>query len=275
MGNKYSELVGKFLTMGAPDIAASEWIDYSQMGIGSEHIPELITMLRDDELNWGDPDSLDVWAPLHAWRALGQMKAVEAIDALLDQLHLIDDIDDDWIDDEFPKVFSKIGAPAVVPLAGYIGNNEKPLFARICAMHSLEKIGKTEPSIRDRIVEILAAYLRNHENQDSTLNAFLILHLTELNAVESLNEIRRAYFSDNVDLDVMGDIEDAEIYLGLRPERQSPFEDIDYPYDLFDSGNDFSEISDEAPFIDYNCKPGRNEPCPCGSGKKYKKCCLK
>ena len=21
-------------------------------------------------------------------------------------------------------------------------------------------------------------------------------------------------------------------------------------------------------------KVGRNEPCPCGSGKKYKKCCL-
>lgn len=21
--------------------------------------------------------------------------------------------------------------------------------------------------------------------------------------------------------------------------------------------------------------PGRNEPCPCGSGKKYKKCCMK
>jgi len=21
-------------------------------------------------------------------------------------------------------------------------------------------------------------------------------------------------------------------------------------------------------------KPGRNEPCPCGSGKKYKKCCF-
>jgi uncharacterized protein YecA (UPF0149 family) len=22
-------------------------------------------------------------------------------------------------------------------------------------------------------------------------------------------------------------------------------------------------------------KVGRNDPCPCGSGKKYKKCCLK
>jgi len=25
---------------------------------------------------------------------------------------------------------------------------------------------------------------------------------------------------------------------------------------------------------DGNVKPGRNDPCPCGSGKKYKKCCL-
>lgn len=22
-------------------------------------------------------------------------------------------------------------------------------------------------------------------------------------------------------------------------------------------------------------EPGRNDPCPCGSGKKYKQCCLK
>ena len=31
-------------------------------------------------------------------------------------------------------------------------------------------------------------------------------------------------------------------------------------------------------FLDYNLGPamkvGRNQPCPCGSGKKYKKCCL-
>jgi uncharacterized protein len=23
-----------------------------------------------------------------------------------------------------------------------------------------------------------------------------------------------------------------------------------------------------------NKKPGRNDPCPCGSGKKYKNCCI-
>ena len=28
------------------------------------------------------------------------------------------------------------------------------------------------------------------------------------------------------------------------------------------------------PYRVENVKPGRNEQCPCGSGKKYKKCCL-
>ena len=27
--------------------------------------------------------------------------------------------------------------------------------------------------------------------------------------------------------------------------------------------------------IHADAKPGRNDPCPCGSGKKYKQCCAK
>ncbi len=232
-------------------------------------------MVSDAKLNMGDPESDDVWAPLHAWRALAQMKAVEAIDPLLAQLHLIDDINDDWLNDDFPTVFGMIGVPAVEPLAGYVGSIEKPLFAKICAIECLEKIATIEPSIRNRVVEILTAHLRNHAKQNSTLNAFLIASLTGLDAVESLNEIRDAYLSDDIDLDVMGDIEDAEIALGLRPKRQDMFDELDFPYDIFDFENQNSEISDEVPFVNLNHKPGRNEPCPCGSGKKYKKCCLK
>lgn len=29
-----------------------------------------------------------------------------------------------------------------------------------------------------------------------------------------------------------------------------------------------------APVVRGHRKVGRNDPCPCGSGKKYKKCCL-
>lgn len=29
----------------------------------------------------------------------------------------------------------------------------------------------------------------------------------------------------------------------------------------------------QAPYVRPEAKVGRNDPCPCGSGKKFKKCC--
>jgi SEC-C motif-containing protein len=40
---------------------------------------------------------------------------------------------------------------------------------------------------------------------------------------------------------------------------------------LFDDG----EIVKNQPITREGPKIGRNDPCPCGSGKKYKKCCGK
>jgi len=57
------------------------------------------------------------------------------------------------------------------------------------------------------------------------------------------------------------------------PELASFFEDIARgrrPYGVRGiRSNQFLGV----PVISY--KIGRNEPCPCGSGKKYKRCCLK
>ena len=52
-----------------------------------KHIPELIKMATDEELNQGDSDSQVVWSPVHAWRALGQLKASEALEHLLGLLY--------------------------------------------------------------------------------------------------------------------------------------------------------------------------------------------
>ena len=39
------------------------------------------------------------------------------------------------------------------------------------------------------------------------------------------------------------------------------------------AGND--EPVKKKPVVNKTKKPGRNDPCPCGSGKKYKQCCGK
>jgi len=40
------------------------------------------------------------------------------------------------------------------------------------------------------------------------------------------------------------------------------------------SGKSSEASSEQATPFHAEAKVGRNEPCPCGSGKKYKKCCL-
>jgi len=51
-------------------------------------------------------------------------------------------------------------------------------------------------------------------------------------------------------------------------------DDFDRGENVFDSDMD-SEFEDiAAPYVNPLRQIGRNDPCPCGSGKKYKKCCL-
>ena len=39
--------------------------------------------------------------------------------------------------------------------------------------------------------------------------------------------------------------------------------------------DDFQQSERQSPFVRDVAKVGRNDPCPCGSGKKYKLCCGK
>ena len=38
-------------------------------------------------------------------------------------------------------------------------------------------------------------------------------------------------------------------------------------------GEDEAPLPDPVEPIHASAEPGRNDPCPCGSGKKFKKCC--
>ena len=74
----YTDPVNSLVKFGKCD-QKSKWPDYLEIGLTHEHIPELINMVKDRELLWADQNSVEVWAPVHAWRALGQLRAVEAI----------------------------------------------------------------------------------------------------------------------------------------------------------------------------------------------------
>src|SRR5262249_22829229 len=99
----YAPPLAQFLTLGDPDRRRSP-PDYLRMGFGPEHIPELIRMATDRELNWADNDSPWVWAPVHAWRALGQLRAAEAVGPLLQVLEEEEEEGGDYALDDLPTV---------------------------------------------------------------------------------------------------------------------------------------------------------------------------
>ena len=268
---KYSEPVSTLLTYKKLSFNGAKWPGYLKLGFSKEHIPELITMIGDESLHQAKSDSMEVWAPVHAWRILGQLQAVEAIPALLD---LLEKDDDDWVSEELPKVFTMIGTPAIPELIHYLGDLQHSTFARVSAANSLANIGKQYPETRDSCIKILEEQLKLYRNNDPALNGLLVCYLVDLEAVETLPTIQQAYRDDCVDLVVMGDCEDVEIELGVRNFRSTPRPPLWPDVEGLDQLRSLMGISPKQTNISAGKKPGRNDPCPCGSGKKYKKCCM-
>lgn len=268
-----------------------EFSDYAAVGIGKEHADELIRMVSDDSLHDAAAGSLLCWAPLHAWRAVQQLGIEEAIAPLIELLKRTDSENgDDWVDSEVPRVIASMGKPALEPLSEFLSNSGHGMYSRAAAAKGLEKLAEFNPELRAECIAPLIRQLEEFATNTGELNAFFICSLLELGAVESLPTMKRAFDANAVDEMITGDFEDAEISLGLKVERVHPRKPNkwtkmheDMRANMIAAGilPDEDAFPGLLPSLPTNMpiaaapKIGRNDPCPCNSGKKFKKCCGK
>jgi len=218
----YAFPLDELLTLGDARPTKHHWPDYRQYGLTAEHIPDLIRMATDDELNTANSQSAKVWAPTHAWRALGQLHAESAAEPLTSLFHLIDDNDDDMVNEELPEVLGLIGPAAIPVVVAYLADTSHGLWARVAAALSLGEIGQRHPDSRGECIAALTRQLEHFEEQDESLNAFLVGPLRDLRSVESAQVMERAFAADRVAIGVYGDWEDVQIDMGLRQARETP-----------------------------------------------------
>ena len=234
-------------------------------------------MISDDDLNNANQNSLKVWAPLHAWRTLGQLQALEAAGQVI---HLFDKLrDDDWIPKELPKVLSLIGPASIPEIASFLANGDIDETVLLSVPECLERIAMDHQEHRDECVDVLVGQLSSYKTNGPFLNAFLILSLADLKATSTIDVIREAFAADCVELTVQGDVEDVEIEMGLRVTRDTPLPDLQLipglpRFDLDDVWDQGLKGQSGNTVVRPHRHVGRNDPCPCGSGKKFKKCCL-
>ncbi|MBN2464256.1 DUF1186 domain-containing protein [candidate division WOR-3 bacterium] len=225
-----SPLMEKLVALDTPEIM-QDWLDCEEQVIGPEHVEELIGLALDEELNSAPSNSREVWVPVHAWRALGQLRAAAAAEPLTRLLRRIDEDDDDWVGEELPRVFGMVGPPAISPLSEYLRANDHSIYARVAAVHGLQCLGSDHPEVRDEVAAILSGQLAAFKANDPSLNGFLISHLIDLHAVEAAPLMKQAFDADSVDLFILGDWEDAQVELGLKPAREKPRRPT--PFDLW------------------------------------------
>ncbi|MCX5656297.1 MAG: DUF1186 domain-containing protein [Planctomycetota bacterium] len=286
-------------------------IDYiAALALTAADVPELLAIARQwaEPFDWPeDENDVSGYAPIHAWRGLAQLRAAEAIGPLLEMMDPLDGLNDDWYLDEFPHVFAWIGPASTAPLRDYLLDDRHGVYPRTIASGGLKELARRHDQVRDDVVKMLCEALSKFEQSDETFNGLLVADLLDLKAAEAAELIERAHAADRVDTMVCGCWETVRKELGveglglvpkelaarktsfLPPDLQAKFEaaaerlfgrpllpedhweepdDADYPDDLDD-------VVPDGPFLPLQPvkKAGRNDPCPCGSGKKYKKCC--
>lgn len=302
----------------------------TQCRISSEDVPELLQIVQ----YWNDPDwpypsdepgiaaDRHFLMPVTAWRSLAEFRSEVAVAGLIDLLLVAsNDTDDDWVSNDLPQAFAKIGLPALAALAQVARNESNVERARMIAVESIEAIMTQDKSTRAEVSDVLVNLMETADQNTYALNGLLAACLTDNRITEAAEAIERAFAADLIDVGFTGDWEMTRTELGVAglglempksPHNSLPSFDpaetefngpassmfrhgMSLGYDMT-TKEGFSayvreyvntwiqEAHDQTSFNDDDCVPGntirivderigRNDPCPCGSGKKFKKCC--
>jgi tetratricopeptide (TPR) repeat protein len=209
---KYPSPMRTLFTLGEPKP------DYSYTDLTEslkDYVPQLIELALDDDINKLKQTDPAVWSPLHALAILRELRAVEAVEPLLEMM----DWDDEWIEAQLPQVYGAIGAPALPALKAYTMDSSNDQWGRGRALASLTAVAQAHEETRDEVVHFFINFLdrpgAGSSVEEESLTASLVGELGDLQATESYEAIRRAFDENRVDETIV-QLEDIERDFGMR-----------------------------------------------------------
>ena len=201
------------------------------------------------------PDGDGPKSAVHLLAVLGHYRAQLAINSFLLQVYE-DDPGDDWITEDLPGVLAYMGPGAVGALSGLVRHPEADMWARQAAARALASIAIDHPEHRPGVIEaVKGAVAEEKDIETRTLLAESLVNLVDPDLYEYHENLllTGAITSKVSGVDVL-----EQIYTGeMEPGSIKPKD----PTELFERTRGPK-------------KPSKGGPCPCGSGKKYKRCCM-
>ncbi len=292
----YSENIQKMFALGSESLEKDAF-DYQELGLQSSDAKELLAVALDDTLHYNDTvDESYLYAPIHAIKALTQFKAEEAFDSIATLVAEYED--DDYVADaivSYAKVLDKVDSIKSMITNNSLSNlasdtlykalHKDEIEAQAQAKAKAEEEAKIQAEIEAKAkAEEEAKVQAEIEAQSKAEEEAKIQAEIEAKAkAEEEAKIQvetEAKAKAEEEAKIQAEIEakakaeeeakvQAEIEAQSKAEEE-PKEEVPTPI----VQKIESVTLNREPALDPHIKVGRNDPCPCGSGNKYKKCCM-
>lgn len=246
------------------------------------------------KLNYHDYESDFV---THTLFFLMELKSESSFPHLLNFLRQGEEIPEYWLGDYFLEDFWEAvyysGQNRLEELQSFMREPNQDVYCKNVISTTVQQIGLHNPERKQEVVkwyaDLFNFLLNNADDDDITdteLNAFLVSDAGALSEPE-LSDLSKKFFDENlVDLEVIGSFDEITRYISPESEKRELVTGIYNRYDealtwpYYANEEDLhTRIEPEHNFLPKKpvvstIKIERNNPCPCGSGKKYKKCCM-
>jgi hypothetical protein len=249
-------------------------------------VPELLRILEQSTAQARDGQLPDEYmANVYAMYLLAQFRETRAYPLLIEFLSLPGetalDATGDVITEDMDRILASVCGGDIAPMIGLALDEDANEYVRGAALRGVRVLYLAGRMSRDEAVAAYRDLFRRARREYSAFWDQLISAVTFMGPEELMDEIRQAYDEDLVDsfFISMDDVERAlaqgqdRTLQELREHRKGLIDDTAaeleswarLPPEPVESASQGQRI--------VGPKIGRNQPCPCGSGKKYKKCC--
>ena len=236
---------------------------------------------------WCD-DSGHFWQPVHASFILAAMRDPSALPALLDAMRWANIYDVDWVCEPMPSMLAAAGEEGVPLLKERLLETAAPKYDKAIVVEALELLASAHPDVKEDVLDCIRRVF--HDDNEvlfvRDMAAYGILCFAPPSDRDVLYKwVEKMDEESSLPLFGVRCVEEAYEKGGLE---QSPRDWLDF-YDADEIAyrqrrweRERREDADEdddgpedhpSPPVSEKVKVGRNAPCPCGSGKKYKRCC--
>lgn len=287
---------GKF-----PHDALQQIIEHKEEAV--PHLLQIMRSLKEDYTQVIDrPARIDF---VYAYFLLAQFRVKELFPIMVDILSMPSDVSEhilgDGIAEDTGRILASVYNGDIDLLLRLIENPEANEYARGQALIALVALVFNGQLSREFVMNYFKQLMNErHEDAYSYLNAEIVLCCNDLYPEEVYSDIQRLYEERAIDTGIVS-MNSIEKTLKKTKEKVLQENQHSYKYQLITDtigelqgwacfqGYGFNNSANSASIKDYGSvsdepkrnpavkveKVGRNDPCTCGSGQKYKKCCGK